>query len=285
MSTAGQDSLTASATVGGALAAGAARLAAAGCDSPRLDAELLLAAARGADRARLVIDRDARLGDGEARAYDGLLRRREDREPVAYILGRRDFRHLTLEVDARVLIPRPETELLVELALDLPAGSAVTDVGTGSGAIALALKHERPDLTVRGIDADPAAVELARANAGRLGLEVAFTVGDLLDDELCDAVLANLPYVAADAELPPEVARHEPPTALFSGPDGLELIDRLIAQLAACSPRPGLIALEIGSEQAPAVATRLRGAGFAQVRVHRDLAGHDRVVSATGAAA
>ena len=236
---------------------GVSRLTTAGCDTPRLDAELLLAEARGGDRARLIIDRDDPLGEPAQRSYAALLARREAREPVAYILGRRDFRHLTLTVDARVLIPRPETELLVELALGLPTGVRVLDVGSGSGAIALALKQERPDLSVRGVDADPAAVQVARANAQALGLEVSFTVGDLSDGREYDALLANLPYVADGAPLPPEVAGYEPHGALFSGPDGLDLVRRLIVQIAERTPRPMMVALEIGPEQATTVAELL----------------------------
>ena len=130
----------------------------------------------GVDRARLVIDGREALAAPDAAAFQTLLARREAREPVAYIIGRRDFRRLTLHVDRRVLIPRPETELLVEVALGLPAGASVADVGTGSGAIALALADERPDLTVTGLDVDPGALAVARANGDRLGLHVRFSV-------------------------------------------------------------------------------------------------------------
>ena len=181
------------ASVGDALAAASRRLAAAGCDSPRLDAELLLAEVLDASRARLVMERDRVLSDAEADRFGALLARREAREPVAYILGRRSFRHLTLRVDRRVLIPRPETELLVEVGLELPAGFRVVDVGTGSGAVALAIKDERPDLRVRGTDISADAVAVARGNAVRLGLEVDFAVVDLLDDEPADASLNGAP--------------------------------------------------------------------------------------------
>ena len=168
--------------VGDAVAAATATLAAAGCDTPRLDAELLLAlGARGRPRALA----DRRLGRRCPRRrgarYDALLARRAAREPVAYILGRKDFRRISLAVDPRVLIPRPETELLVEVGLTLAYGARVIDVGTGSGAVALALKDERPDLDVWGIDVSPDAVAVARANASRLGLDAEFVVGDLLD--------------------------------------------------------------------------------------------------------
>jgi release factor glutamine methyltransferase len=195
---------------------------------------------------------------------------------VAYILGRREFRHITLAVDRRVLVPRPETELLVEAALSLPTGQQVLDVGTGSGAVALALADERPDLTVSGSDVSPDAVTVARANAARLGLPVKFVVADLLpQDPPPDAVLANLPYVADRTELPPDVGRHEPSRALFGGSDGLDLIRRLVDQLPEATR---VVALEVGEGQAPAVAGLVDAGGFPAVRAMRDLAGIERVV-------
>src|SRR5581483_152066 len=187
--------------------------------------------------------------------YDELLARRESREPVAYILGRRAFRRLSLSVDRRVLIPRPETELLVEVGLTLPSGASVVDVGTGSGAVALALKDERPDLSVWAADVDSDALAVARENGFHLGLEVEFVQADLLGglSRSFDAVLTNLPYVAAGAELPPDVARYEPAGALFAGGDGLDLIRRLL-DTAGDVP---LLALEVGFDQAQAVAALL----------------------------
>jgi release factor glutamine methyltransferase len=274
------DARVASATIGEALTAGAARLAAAGVDTPRLDAEVLLAWVLNVDRGRLVIDRDVALDGVAAERFEALLVRREAREPVAYILGRRAFRRLELVVDRRVLIPRPETELLVEVGLGLARGSRVVDVGTGSGAVALALKDERPDLQVRGSDVSADALEVARANAVGLGLDVAFVRGDLLDGvQHADALLANLPYVADGAELPPEITRYEPAGALFAGPDGLDLIRRLV--LAVSGPTVGLLALEIGPEQAVEVSQLLWDAGFAEVGVRHDLAGLERVVVGT----
>ena len=268
-------------SVAAAVAHGRELLTAAGCDTPLLDAQLLLCEVLGVGRERLVLDRDDPLSDCARERYEALLERRVAREPVAYILGRREFRRLGIAVDSRVLIPRPETELLVEVGLELPSGARVADVGTGSGAMALALADERPDLAIVGFDVDPDAVKVARDNAARLGLPVQFAVADLLGEGDYDAVLANLPYVASGVELAPEIARYEPAGALFAGVDGLEVIRRLVALVAVRTPRPGLVALEIGPEQADAVSVLLRGAGFGSVSVRRDLAGRQRVVVAS----
>jgi release factor glutamine methyltransferase len=249
------------------LEAASARLRNAGCDTPRLDAELLLAHALGVDRSRLYLD-DA----PEPEEFEPLLARRAAREPVAYIVGYKDFRRIRLAVDRRVLIPRPETELLVEAALELPAGARVADVGTGSGAVALALKDERPDLNVTGLDISGEALEVARENAGRLGLDVRFAESDLLDDGEYDAVLANLPYVPSGVELQPEIAEYEPGAALFAGADGLDLIRRLIARVDGVP----FIALEVGFGQEAEVANLLGG----RTEILRDLAGHERAVVA-----
>ncbi|HWF49234.1 MAG TPA: peptide chain release factor N(5)-glutamine methyltransferase [Solirubrobacteraceae bacterium] len=257
------------------LAAAVARLAAAGSESPRLDAELLLAEALGTTRAGLYVAAPAALEPGASERFEELVARRVQREPAAYILGRKPFRHIELEVDRRVLIPRPETELLVEVGLELPPGARVADIGTGSGAIALALAHERPDLALTGIDASADALVLARDNARRLGLDVTFVEGDLLVGGPYDAVLANLPYVREGEELPPEIARYEPAQALYGGPDGLDVIRRLVGQAAGAV---ALIALEVGAGQAEAVASLLGDAGFDDVERRRDLAGHERVV-------
>jgi release factor glutamine methyltransferase len=253
------------------------RLTRAGCDTPRLDAELLLAFALRCDRATLVMAANERAKPPALRVYRELIDRRCAREPVAYITGRREFRRISVAVDRRVLIPRPETELLVEVGLGLPDGVSVVDVGTGSGAVALALKDERPDLSIVGLDVSGDALAVARANAVRLGLDVSFAAADLLDDPgRYDAVLANLPYVAADAAatLAPEIMLWEPRGALFAGDDGLELIRRLIAQLGAAP----LAALEVGLGQSALVASLLRDAGFASVERLADLAGVERVV-------
>jgi release factor glutamine methyltransferase len=249
-------------------------------DTPRLDAELLLAEVLGGGRERLILDRELPLDRAQVYRLTELLARRAAREPIAYILGRREFRYLTLSVDRRVLIPRPETELLVEAALELTSGVSVLDIGTGSGAVALALKHERPDLDVSGVDISPDTIAVAHANAARLNLDVRFATGDLLGDAHPTAVLANLPYVASDAELIDDVVRYEPPGALRGGADGLDPIRRLTAIIAARPPagRPALLVLEIGAEQGPAAAELVVGAGYGSVRVQTDLAGLDRVV-------
>jgi release factor glutamine methyltransferase len=262
-------------SVASALARGTALVAGAGCDTPRLDAELLLGSALGVNRSRLVLDSAAVLDRDRLERFHALLLRRAAREPIAYILRVKEFRRISLAVDRRVLIPRPETELLVEVGLTLAGGAQVVDVGTGSGAVALALKQERPDLSVVGTDVSAEALVLGGENALRLGLDVVFLEADLLGGGLkCDAVLANLPYVAEGAELEPEIASYEPRSALFGGRDGLDVIRRFIEMLDGVS----VAALEVGFDQASAVVALLEGAGFESVSRLRDLAGHERVV-------
>jgi release factor glutamine methyltransferase len=285
-----------------ALSASIDALNAAGVEDPRLDAEVLLAEASGRVRAALHADLDGEVSPAAGRCFGELVRRRLRREPVAYILGRKGFRHIELRVDRRVLIPRPETELLVELALELhPA--RVLDVGTGSGAIALAVAGELPQCQVTATDASAEALEVARANAARLGLadRVEFVEGTTPEEGEFDLVLANLPYVAERdwPSLQPEVTRWEPREALLAGPDGLDSYRTLFGHrgsalfpsgeqsattqrvMSALAPA---VAVEVGEGQAAAVAELVRGAGFAEVEVRRDLAGIERVVVGRGAA-
>lgn len=269
-----------------ALDAAVDALAAAGVEDPRLDAELLLGEATGWERAALVADPAAEVPPPAARRFGEMVRRRLRREPVAYILGRKGFRHLELGVDTRVLIPRPETELLVEAALELRPGR-VLDVGTGSGAIALAVADELPGCEVVATDTSPGALEVARANAERLGLadRVRFIEGTLPEDGEFDLILANLPYVAERdwSSLQPEVTRWEPREALLAGPDGLDAYRALLQESAGllnryADQRAGALAVEVGEGQVPAVAELFREAGFSRIEVRRDLAGIERVV-------
>ncbi len=272
-----------------ALSAAVDALRAAGIDEPRLDAELLLCEATGWDRARLATDPEAEIPPAAARRFGETVRRRLRREPVAYILGRRGFRQIELAVDPRVLIPRPETELLVELALELRP-RRVLDVGTGSGAIALAVAGELPECEVVATDTSAAALEVARANTERLGLaeRVELIEGTLPGSGEFDLVLANLPYVS-EAEwgaLEPEVTEWEPREALLAGPDGLDAIRTLLSCRLPLSFRiaepntnsAGRMALEVGEGQAAAVGELMREAGFGSVETRVDLARIERVV-------
>ena len=231
-----------------ALDAATAALGAAGCSTPRLDAELLIADAIGVARERLFLDPEMEIEPAAARVMAESVRRRNEREPVAYILGRKGFRNIELMVDRRVLVPRPESEMLVEAALDLPEGARVHDVGTGSGAIALALLDERPDLQVSASEVSPEAVEVARENAARLGLPLEVEVVDGLPPGEYDLVIANLPYVRDDRwdGLMPEINRYEPRVAITSGAEGLDAIRELIASM----PSGMRVALEHHHDQA-----------------------------------
>jgi release factor glutamine methyltransferase len=256
-------------------------LTAAGVDTPRLDAEVLLAHSLGVDRAALVIDAEHPVEGAAVRRFQDAVRRRSlHRAPVAYITGLKGFRHLALEVDSRVLIPRPETETLVEAALEVLAhGARVVDVGTGSGAVALALKDERPDLRVIATDVSADALDVARANATRLGLDVEFVHADLLAGVAhVAAVVSNPPYVEDGAQLAPEIVDHEPALALRAGPDGLDVLRLLVPAAAARGAE--ILAVEVGAGQAAAVQGLAREAGFARSERRADLAGVDRVVVA-----
>jgi release factor glutamine methyltransferase len=261
---------------------GEARLRAAGIDTPRLDAELLLAEAAGATRSQIV----AGLVDPtrSITTYEAWLRRRVTREPLAYITGRQGFRRIDLSVDSRVLIPRPETELLVAvMKVGRPCG--ILDVATGSGAVALALADELPDATILAADISPGALEVASLNALETGASdrVTFVHSNLLNEieGTFDAISANLPYVeAGDIDgLQPEVSMFEPRLALDGGADGLDLVRRLATTAPPHLNPGGLLALEIGEGQAIETERILKKAGFVETERHEDLNGIERVVS------
>jgi release factor glutamine methyltransferase len=258
-------------------------LQAAGAESPRLDAELLLAEATGWRRERLLAEPGAGVEPAAARRFGEMVRRRVLREPVAYILGRKGFRRLELAVDRRALIPRPETELLVEIALEL-GPRTVLDLGTGSGAVALAVADELADCEVIGTDTSSSALDLARENAERLGLEgrVRFERGTVPEGRSFELVLANLPYVRADEweRLQPEIRRYEPREAVVAGPEGIETIAAMAPAMAVALAPEGALALEVGADQAGAVAELLVDLGFGQVEGRLDLAGIPRIVLA-----
>jgi release factor glutamine methyltransferase len=277
-------SVRAAVSVRDALDGAVTAIGAAGVDRARLDAELLLADAMRTTRERLYLDPAAPVEGAAVGAFRSHVRRRAGaREPVAYIVGRRAFRRLEIGVDARVLVPRPETELLVELALEaIPPGARVLDCCCGSGAVALALKDERADLRVSGSDLDPDALAVAAANSERLSLDVAWQRADLLEGlpDAYDAIVANPPYVesAQIERLEPEIARHEPRLALDGGPDGLDALRRLVAQAARSSA--AVLILEHGEGQEDAVAALCRAGGFTSVTSHRDLAQIARAILA-----
>ncbi len=269
-------------TLGEALRRSAEHLAAKGSGTPRLDAELLLAQALGLTRVELYTQFDRPLDGDELAACRELVARRARREPVAYILGEWGFRRLTLKVDARALVPRPETEVVVERCLALLRGldaPAVLDVGTGSGAIALALADEHPGARVTGIDISPDALALARENVERIGLAVSLAAHDLfggLPGGPYDLVVSNPPYVEPEEieTLQPEVRDWEPRGALV-GAGATEAVAR--AALAVLRPG-GALVLETAESAAAAVAALLEELGYADVRITTDLAGRERVV-------
>ena len=267
------------------VALSAAYLDAKGITTARLDAEKLIGSVLGLDRLELYLHHDRPVTPAELDAIRPLLRRRADLEPVAYILGEVGFHRLVLKTDARALMPRSETETLVEVALaSLPKGGTLLDVGTGSGAIAVSVKHERPDVTVTAVDLSPDALALARENAERIGVDIELLESDLADavaGRTFDVIAANLPYIPDDDPRTEEgVVRHEPHLALYAGADGLALIRRLIADAPALLNAGGTIVLENSDEQATAVRGLLETAGLVDIAVHRDLAGVDRVVAA-----
>ncbi|MDX6626591.1 MAG: release factor glutamine methyltransferase [Solirubrobacterales bacterium] len=260
-------------TVSAVLDDAAERLAAAGVENARNDAEVLVADALGVKPEQLTVESANVLEPEVAATIEARVRRRVEREPMAYILGRAPFRGLEIAVDERVLWPRRETELLVEVGAKLPDGARVHEVGTGSGAIALALAHERPDLRITASDLSPEAVEAARENAERLGLDLDVSVGVGLPDDLenVDLVIANLPYVTDSTifERSPEIQR-EPKIAVTGdcGEDGLGVIRGLIAE----TPSGWQLAMEHDTHHGPAMREMLRDA-----TTLRDYEGDERV--------
>lgn len=252
-------------------------------DSPRADAEILLAQQLSLSRAQLFARGSTVLTPDEVAAYQQRLARRSQGEPVAYITGSQGFWTLDLQVSPAVLVPRPETELLVEWSLECLkhlAEPCLADLGTGSGCIALALAHERADAQVQGVDLSPQALALASLNARRLGLErvrwVPATFSEFLESARdLDLIVSNPPYIAAaDPHLP--ALRHEPQMALTDGADGLRWLAEIIASASRALRPGGWLLLEHGYDQATAVRGLLAAAGFAQVQSRRDLAGHER---------
>jgi release factor glutamine methyltransferase len=261
----------------------AAYLAERGSPSARLDAELLLAHSLGVDRLAIYTEHDRPLLAGEVDAFRELVRRRGRREPVAYILGRRAFRGLDLAVTPDVLVPRPETELLVEWAIEVaPEGGAVLDWGTGSGAVALAVAHERRDLKVTGVERSEAALTVARANAEASGLAVELLLSDGLAavaGRRFSVVAANPPYLSeADLAVAPPELTFEPRDALVSGPSGYEALEALAAEAPAHLEPGGWLIAEVGEGQARRVEDLWRAAGLGAVTSRADLAGILRVV-------
>lgn len=269
-----------------------------GIETPRLDAECLLAFALDCDRLRLYVDYEKPVGESERARFRELVRERgSERVPVALLTGRREFWSLPLRVSRDVLVPRPETETLVAAALDCvpdrDAEVAVLDVGTGSGAIALAIASERAKARITATDISAAALAVARENAEALAMpdRVRFVEGSLFEPflmtgglrggETFDLIVSNPPYVAERdrATLPPEL-RHEPASALFAGPDGTDVLRAIAAQAGAMLAPGGSILVELDPRQADAMSDWFRAAGLVAIEVHRDAAGRRRVVSA-----
>jgi release factor glutamine methyltransferase len=260
-------------------------------DSPRLDAELLLGRATGLDRVRLIVDSARPLAPDELDRFRQMLLRRRRSEPIAYILGEREFYGLRFSVNQHVLIPRPDTETLVDVALARTRerhmfGRAV-DVCTGSGCVAIAFAKERPTWRVTGSDISDDALEVARKNALKLGAiwNVDFRPSDLLTaielEPRCDLITANAPYIPDGdvTELSVDIKNFEPACALFGGPDGLGILRRLVKAAPGWLAAGGVLALEVGAGQAERVAKGLVSYGFVDVQRERDYGGVERVVS------
>lgn len=262
-----------------------------GFDSPRLDAELLLSACLGLSRVSLVMESTRPLSAGELSDYRALIQRRRGGEPIAYILGHREFYGLDFRVDPRVLVPRPDTEVLVEVALKRTRardqyGEAL-DVCTGSGCVAIAFRHARPTWRVMGVDISSGALEVAQKNAHRLGcvFGMCFLESDLLSAvpaaQRFDLITCNPPYIPRRelALLAPDVRDFEPRLALDGGEDGLDLVRRLVPEAARRLRSGGVLALEVHYDQAPRVEELMQQRGFIETQRARDYGGHERVVS------
>jgi len=253
----------------------------------RLDAQLLLAHVLARPRSWLLAHDDAALDDPQRGAWQALLARRLTGEPLAYLVGAKEFHGLALQVDANVLVPRPETELLVDWAIERLAAMSspeprVVDLGTGSGAIALAVKHAVPSAQVLATDVDPAALRCAQANAKRLGLDIGWRLGNwwsCFAGERFDLILANPPYIAGgDPHL--AALRHEPTLALTPGGDGLSALRAIVAGAPEHLEPGGWLLLEHGHDQADAVQALLRAHDFAAIETRRDLGGQPRCTGA-----
>lgn len=254
--------------------------------TPRLDAEVLLAQVLNVERSYLLGYSQQIVAREQQQQFSALLQRRLQGEPIAYLVGYKEFWSLILKVTPAVLIPRPETELAVELALTLlPANEAITvaDLGTGSGAIALALAHERPHWQIVATDLSPAALSVAQHNAKRFNItNIEFFAGNwchALPERQFQAIISNPPYIdPQDAHL--QALQHEPLTALTAADAGYADLAQIIAQAPAFLVKGGLILLEHGYNQGISVANKLYNAGFNNVKIHRDLAGHERITIA-----
>jgi release factor glutamine methyltransferase len=259
-----------------------------GIENPRLDAELLVASALHATRMQLIIDRERPVVGSELAALRELVKRRRAREPIAYLLGEREFYGRKFKVDSRVLIPRPDTETLVEVGLERTRHASmyarVLDLCTGSGCVAVTLARQRPTTTVTGADVSEAALAVARDNALRLGAyNVAFVASDLFANVSghFELVTANPPYIPTPeiATLDPDIRSFEPHLALDGGERGLSLVERIVADAPRFLVPGGVLAMEIGQGQSAAVAELYRAAGFTDVRATKDYGGIERVVS------
>jgi release factor glutamine methyltransferase len=275
-------------SIGAALNQGRARLSS--LPSARLDAELLLAHVLRCPRSALLRDAEHQLSTSILGPYWTLIARRSQGEPLAYVTGEREFWSLPLRVTPAVLVPRPETELVVERALALldAAPASIADLGTGCGAIALALARERPNWQITATDQSAAALAVATQNARDLQVElVRFLQSDwfaALGEAQFDLIVSNPPYIAAgDPALADAALQHEPQEALVSGPSGLDALRQIINEARSHLRPGGYLILEHGSDQAFAVGSALVNAGYAAVRSHRDLAGHERVTEARAA--